>query len=71
MSIWGSEIFGVTRERNQNEEIIRKQSVEKHVRDENPIGLSEKDRKIVDIWVKITFAIVLLIIVVWFIFTQI
>ncbi len=71
MSLWGSEIFGATRERNDNDERIRKQTLPKEDQEESSIGLSEKEKKAVNLWVKITFLIVLLVIAIWFIFTQI
>jgi hypothetical protein len=71
MSLWGSEIFGATRERNDNEERIRKQTLPKEDQEESSIGLSEKEKKAVNLWVKITFLIVLFVIAIWFIFTQI
>jgi len=71
MSPWVSEIFGATRERNDNDERIRKQTLPKKDQEESSIGLSEKEKKAVNLWVKITFIIVLLVIAIWFIFTQI
>jgi hypothetical protein len=65
MSLWGSDIFGATRERNQNEEWIRKQSLSKQGQEE-PIPLSEKEQKTVNLWVKISLVIIMLFVVVWF-----
>jgi hypothetical protein len=64
MPLWGSDIFGASRERNKNEEWIRKQSISKQGQEE-PIPLSEKEKKTVNLWVKISLVIILLIIVVW------
>jgi hypothetical protein len=64
MSLWGSDIFGVTRERNQNDEWMRKQSMSKQGKEE-PIASSEKEQKTVDLWVKISLVIIVLFVVVW------
>jgi hypothetical protein len=60
MSFWPSDIFGVSRERNQNEEWIRKQSMSKQGQEE-PIPLSEKERKTANLWIIIGLAIIVLI----------
>jgi hypothetical protein len=60
MSFWPSDIFGVSRERNQNEEWIRKQSMSKQGQEE-PIPLSEKERKTAILWIIIGLAIIVLI----------
>jgi hypothetical protein len=60
MSFWPSDIFGVSRERNQNEEWIRKQSRSEQGQEE-PIPISEKERKTANLWIIIGLAIIVLI----------
>jgi hypothetical protein len=65
MSLWGSDIFIATRERNDNEERIRKQTLPKEDQEESSIGLSEKEKKAVNLWVKISLLIISLIVIIW------
>jgi hypothetical protein len=66
MSLWGSDIFGASRERNQNEEWIRKQSNSKQGQVKSPNDISGKEQKTINIWVQIGFFIVLLIFAIWY-----
>jgi hypothetical protein len=66
MSLWGSDLFGSGRERNQNEEWIRKQSIIQQGQEKSPNDLSGKVQKSINIWVQIGFLIVLLIIAIWY-----
>jgi hypothetical protein len=66
MSLWGSDIFGARRERNQNEEWIRKQSISKQGQEESPNDLTGKERKTINIWLQIGFLIVLVIFAFWY-----
>jgi hypothetical protein len=66
MSLWGSDIFGASRERNKNEEWIRKQSISKQGQRESPNDLTGKEQKTINIWVQIGFLIVLVIFVIWY-----
>jgi hypothetical protein len=67
MSLWGSDIFGTSRERNDNDERIRKQSLPKEDQEESSIGLSEKEKKAINLWVKISLLIILFILIIWII----
>jgi hypothetical protein len=63
MSLWGSDIFGASRERNQNEEWVRRQSISQQEPEENLFKPSEKDEKTIHLWTGIGIVIILLIIV--------
>jgi hypothetical protein len=64
MSLWGSDIFGVTRERNQNDEWMRKQSMSKQGQEE-PIPSSEREQRTIEFWAKIIVVIMVLAVVAW------